>query len=201
MVGLGLRIEEVRRIRLGHIDTNQLELRVVGSEHQAPVRRALPTGTQLTLWEASPAWTPCPGVLLLIGSPDRPGHPRTDISRNIRVAAIEGGLVEPQKATHRFTPRSLRHLYQAVTRANHLPTALVRGTLGTDQGSDQYEIGRLPQDRALARRWIELMRAPGVGAMEAERKRRVRSRSHRGVHHRGAWNRVRAKVLKIEKRS
>jgi integrase len=166
MVGLGLRLEEVLRIRIGHLDWNRWEIRVAGNEHQAPVFRALPIWTQLIVWEGFPRLATMPRGQLLFESPDRPGHPRTDIGRKIRAAAIEAGLVEPEDAAHRFTPRSLRRLYQAVARANHLPSALVRGTLGTGQGDDQHEITCLPADRALARRWVELMRAPGVGADE-----------------------------------
>ena len=163
-VGLGLRHEEVRLIRVGDLDYVQWLLRVAGNEHQGPVHRAVPFWAQLLIWEAMPRLATMPSGQLLFESPVRPGYPRTDIGKRIRAAAVEAGLVEPRGRAGRFSPQGLRRLYQAVARANHLPSALVRGSLGRGQGDDQFEVSCLAVDRALARRWVELMRTPGVGA-------------------------------------
>lgn len=165
-VGMGLRLAEAQRVRFGDLDHTRMVLRVAGNEHQGPVYRAVPFWGQLLFWEAWPRLAVMKRGLLLFESPTQPGAPRTDIGRKLRAAAITAGLVEPGEAAHRFTPRSLRRLYQAVARANFLPSALVRGSLGKGQGDEQFTVPCLPADQILARRWVELLRTPGVGQDE-----------------------------------
>ncbi len=215
-VGLGLRHEEVRLIRVGHLDYIQWQLRVAGNEHRGPVYRAVPFWTQLLIWEAMPRLATMPLGQQLFESPVRPGYPRTDIGKWIRAAAGEAGLVEPQGRAGRFSPQGLRRLYQAVARANDLPAALVRGSLGKGQGGDQFEVSCLAVDRALARRWAELMRTPevgpderphvpvkapkGVGRWSRSASRGVRGGRHPGVHHQVAWNWFQTRVHESARR-
>jgi integrase len=166
IVGVGLRIGELLLLRVGDLDMIGKQVRLRGGPGRGTVHRALPEWTLLLIWEAWPRLMVMPPGALLFGSPKQPGKPRSDLAKRIKLAAIAAGLMAEGESNDAYTPRGLRRLYQAVARANDPPSALVRGTLGKHLGRGEGPAMCLDVDRELARRWVELLRTPGVGVDE-----------------------------------
>ena len=167
IIGVGLRTAEVLSLRIGDMDLIQATVRVRGP-HGTHLR-PLPAWMVLLVWEAWPGFAVMKPGRLLFESPRQEGKPRTDLGRAIRKAAEEAGLCAVGSRDPLFTPKGLRLLWQAVARRNRLPSALVRGLRG-GRGSPALleDLAQLwlGSARPLARRWTELLLAPGMGPDE-----------------------------------
>jgi integrase len=172
IVGAGLLVSEVRRLRVRDLDLTpqREEVHVVHEgtrgdpEGVADRTLPLPPWAADLLRAAFPDHEETDPEGFLFASTRTPGQPTGSFAETLRVAAEDLLLRRKGDPDDQFSPSGLRRLYQAVAEANGLPRGLVRGS--TCRASTATgEAARLAWERSLARRmaraWQQLENPPG----------------------------------------